>query len=61
MDAFDQSALLSPIRIHNGLDRGIYLDGAGTRGHLKGCDIAGNARAGVFMQWGASPLLTDCK
>ena len=38
----------------------MYISGAGTKGRLEGCDVAGNGRAGVRISAGAAPLLTTC-
>ena len=57
-------ALLSPdgsVRIHDGQGEGVYITGAGTRGRLEGCDVAGNKGYGVYISEGADPFLMDCR
>ena len=40
---------------------GAIFTGAGTKGHLLGCEIWGNEEAGVLVNEGANPLISSCK
>ena len=38
----------------------MFVGGAGSKGRLEGCEIAGNARCGVYVQEGGDPTLVGC-
>ena len=39
----------------------MFITGAGTKGLVDGCDIAGNRAVGVEISDGADPTLSHCK
>ena len=38
----------------------MLVSGAGSKGRLEGCEIAGNANCGVYVQNGGDPTLVGC-
>ena len=48
-------------RIRDAHWHGIVIEGANTRGLLKGCDVVGSRMAGVAIKDEADPTLTGCK
>jgi len=44
--------------IHNAIGSGVFVDGG--RGVLDGCDIYGNASAGIEVRRRAAPVIRDC-
>ena len=56
----NDSLILMFRRIHDGQTEGVWIIGAGTRGRLERCDVAGNKDAGVWMGGQADPTLSSC-
>ena len=52
--------VMTSCRIHDGLNTGIRITGAGTKGRVEGCDIGGCKYANVAVCEDADPLVTSC-